>query len=70
MTLTLGKGIRLAAAGAIVAWVLPGHAAASAEPAESSTDDDLVAYEIEEGELAAAGLEDRAWAPRATSGVR
>lgn len=51
---------------AVVAWLLTGRAA----PAASEPCPELVDYEIEEGELAAAGLEDRDWSRQPASAVR
>lgn len=68
-TALVGAGLGILTA--IVAWLLPGRSAvAGAAGRPAGLDDDLVAYEIEEGELAAAGLEDRDWSPPVASGVR
>lgn len=68
-TALVGAGLGVLTA--VVSWLLPGPASAPSATSASATDQQaLVAYEIEEGELAAAGLEDREWAARPASGVR
>ena len=66
LTAVIGAGLGLLTA--LIAWYLPGRETNATSARRGADQRDLEAYEIQEGELTTAGLEDRPWPAAAASG--